>query len=59
EVAVDAFLDGRLRFDRIHAVNMETLEAVLPSKPGALADLMAIDATAREAANTAVLRYAR
>ena len=28
EVAVEAFLDRRLRFDRIHAVNLETLEAV-------------------------------
>ncbi|MDR6855195.1 1-deoxy-D-xylulose-5-phosphate reductoisomerase [Variovorax guangxiensis] len=58
EVAVDAFLHHRLRFDRIHAVNMETLEAVLPSNPASLADLLALDASARAAANTAALRFA-
>ncbi|WP_208510886.1 1-deoxy-D-xylulose-5-phosphate reductoisomerase [Variovorax paradoxus] len=56
EVAVEAFLARRLRFDRIHAVNMETLEAVAPSKPASLADLLAIDASARAAANAAALR---
>jgi 1-deoxy-D-xylulose-5-phosphate reductoisomerase len=58
EVAVEAFLDRRLRFDRIHAVNMETLGAVAPSKPSALADLLALDAEARAAANAAALRFA-
>ncbi|RST56694.1 1-deoxy-D-xylulose-5-phosphate reductoisomerase [Variovorax sp. MHTC-1] len=58
EVAVEAFLDHRLRFDRIHAVNMETLEAVLPSNPASLADLLALDASARAAANAAALRFA-
>ncbi|MDQ0590872.1 1-deoxy-D-xylulose-5-phosphate reductoisomerase [Variovorax paradoxus] len=58
EVAVEAFLDRRLRFDRIHAVNMETLEAVSPSKPTSLADLLALDASARAAANAAALRFA-
>ncbi|MFM9922864.1 1-deoxy-D-xylulose-5-phosphate reductoisomerase [Variovorax sp. H27-G14] len=57
EVAVEAFLDRRLRFDRIHAVNMETLEAVTPSKPASLADLLALDASARAAANAAALRF--
>lgn len=56
EVAVEAFLGRRLRFDRIHAVNMETLEAVLPSKPASLADLLALDASARAAANAAAQR---
>ncbi len=58
EVAVEAFLDRRLRFDRIHAVNMETLETVAPSKPTSLADLLALDASARAAANAAALRFA-
>jgi 1-deoxy-D-xylulose-5-phosphate reductoisomerase len=58
EVAVDAFLHHRLRFDRIHAVNMETLEAVLPSNPASLADLLALDACARAAADAAALRFA-
>ncbi|MBS0453917.1 MAG: 1-deoxy-D-xylulose-5-phosphate reductoisomerase [Proteobacteria bacterium] len=56
EIAVEAFLDGRLRFDRIHAVNLETLEAVQPSKPSSLADLLDLDASARRAARTAALR---
>ena len=58
EVAVEAFLDKRLRFDRIHAVNMETLEVVPSSKPSSLADLLALDAAARRAANAAALRFA-
>ncbi|SCK53637.1 1-deoxy-D-xylulose 5-phosphate reductoisomerase [Variovorax sp. HW608] len=58
EVAVEAFLDRRLRFDRIHAVNMETLEVVHPSKPQSLGDLLELDATARAAANAAALRFA-
>jgi 1-deoxy-D-xylulose-5-phosphate reductoisomerase len=47
EVAVAAFLDGRLRFDQIHAVNDGTLQTLLPSNPGSLADLMALDQEAR------------
>ncbi|HSV58077.1 MAG TPA: 1-deoxy-D-xylulose-5-phosphate reductoisomerase [Variovorax sp.] len=58
EIAVEAFLDGRLRFDRIHAVNLETLQAVLPSKPSSLGDLLDIDANARAAAQAAALRFA-
>ncbi|MEG2046404.1 MAG: 1-deoxy-D-xylulose-5-phosphate reductoisomerase [Comamonas sp.] len=54
EVAVAAFLGGKLRFDRIHAVNLEALESVLPSgRPGSVGDLMALDQQARaQAANT-------
>ncbi len=58
EIAVEAFLERRLRFDRIHAVNTETLEAVVPSHPGSLADLLALDTSARAAARAAVRRYA-
>lgn len=57
EIAVEAFLARRLRFDRIHAVNIETLQAVSPSKPSTLDDLLALDAIARAAANAAVLRF--
>jgi 1-deoxy-D-xylulose-5-phosphate reductoisomerase len=56
EIAVEAFLDRRLRFDRIHAVNLETLAALSPSKPSSLDDLLAIDAMARETARVAVQR---
>ncbi|MFD0878421.1 1-deoxy-D-xylulose-5-phosphate reductoisomerase [Variovorax dokdonensis] len=58
EVAVERFLDERLRFDHIHAVNLETLQAVLPSKPQSLADLLDLDARARRAAHSAADRLA-
>ncbi|OGB27133.1 MAG: 1-deoxy-D-xylulose-5-phosphate reductoisomerase [Burkholderiales bacterium RIFCSPHIGHO2_02_FULL_66_10] len=58
EVAVAAFLDRRLRFDQIHAVNHATLGAMSPSKPVGLGDLMAIDAEARAMAGTVVARCA-
>jgi 1-deoxy-D-xylulose-5-phosphate reductoisomerase len=50
EVAVQAFLDRHIRFDQIHAVNLETLTRIAPSKPHSLEDLLAIDATSRAAA---------
>ena len=59
EMAVDAFLQRRLTFDRIHAVNLETLEKMqLPQAPGSLEDLLAVDAQARACANAAVERWA-
>lgn len=58
EVAVAAFLDGQLRFDKIHAVNVETLDRVRPSKAQSLADLLDLDAQARRAAELAVGRMA-
>jgi 1-deoxy-D-xylulose-5-phosphate reductoisomerase len=58
EVAVAAFLDGRLRFDYIHAVNHATLSALSPSKPHSVADLLAIDEQARALAADAVTRLA-
>jgi 1-deoxy-D-xylulose-5-phosphate reductoisomerase len=50
EVAVAAFLDQRIRFDQIHDVNVATLEAVTPSKPESLEDLLDLDARSRAAA---------
>ena len=50
EVAVAAFLDRRLSFDRIHAVNLQTLESIQPGPVSTLEDLMALDARARERA---------
>jgi 1-deoxy-D-xylulose-5-phosphate reductoisomerase len=58
EVAVAAFLDRRIRFDQIHAVNLATLETVSPSKPQALQDLLALDAQSRDAAGRAIARLA-
>ena len=58
EVAVGAFLSGRLRFDHIHAVNLATLDAVSPSKPDSLAALLDLDAQARHAAEHVAGRLA-
>ena len=58
EVAVQAFLAGRIRFDQIHALNLATLEVVLPAGPASLADLLELDARARAAASEAIGRLA-
>jgi 1-deoxy-D-xylulose-5-phosphate reductoisomerase len=58
EVAVAAFLNGRLRFDQIHVINDATLQELAPSKPQQLADLLAIDAEARTIAEAHVDRLA-
>lgn len=56
EVAVAAFLDRRIRFDQIHAVNLATLSAVTPSNPQSLAELLELDRVARHAAGQAAGR---
>jgi len=56
EVAVAAFLDGQIRFDQIHGVNLETLESIVPASPQSLDDLLALDAASRAAAQQAVRR---
>jgi 1-deoxy-D-xylulose-5-phosphate reductoisomerase len=50
EVAVQAFLDGRNRFDQIHRVNRSTLDGWVAPKVGDVEDLLAIDAQARSRA---------
>ncbi|HQQ71533.1 MAG TPA: 1-deoxy-D-xylulose-5-phosphate reductoisomerase, partial [Alicycliphilus sp.] len=57
EVAVEAFLQQRLRFDQIHALNVATLQAVLPSKPDTLQALLALDAQTRAVARELVQRF--
>ena len=57
EIAVQAFLDERIRFDQIHAVNQATLSAVMPAKPRNLEDLLAIDAQSRQSALAHVARW--
>jgi 1-deoxy-D-xylulose-5-phosphate reductoisomerase len=54
EVAVAAFLERRIRFDQIHAVNTESLVRFIPERPGSLSDLLAIDAQARVLAQSLV-----
>jgi 1-deoxy-D-xylulose-5-phosphate reductoisomerase len=58
EMAVAAFLERRIRFDQIHAVNLATLAAVTPSKPATLQDLLSLDHQARRAAEQAIRRLA-
>ena len=57
EVAVAAFLGKQIRFDQIHNVNLETLEAVATQAPRSLDDLLALDAIARESASQVVHRF--
>ena len=57
EIAVQAFLDRRIRFDQIHAVNLETLSSVLPSNPQSLEDLLGLDAQSRAVALRAVQQW--
>jgi 1-deoxy-D-xylulose-5-phosphate reductoisomerase len=58
EVAVAAFLSGQLRFDRIHAVNLETLSAVTPPQPRNVGDLLALNDEARSVAIEVLERFA-
>jgi 1-deoxy-D-xylulose-5-phosphate reductoisomerase len=52
EVAVDAFLNGRLRFDRIPALNAQCLADVQPGDCGSIEALLDLDARTRAHALT-------
>jgi len=56
EAAVAAFLERRVRFDQIHAINLATLAAVAPSNPQSLDELLELDRRSREAAGSAIVR---
>jgi len=56
EMAVEAFLNRQIRFDQIHAVNLETLSQVSTPPPETLDDLLAVDAMSRAAAGQVVRR---
>ncbi len=51
EVAVQAFLERRLRFDQIHQLNLATLDAVSPSAVDSIDDLLELDRRTRAAAS--------
>jgi 1-deoxy-D-xylulose-5-phosphate reductoisomerase len=59
EVAVDAFLNGRLRFDRIHALNAHCLGAIAPTAAdcASIDGLLALDARVREVAQRRVAAW--
>ena len=57
EMAVDAFLAGRLRFTSIAGVIADVLERLPAGNPRNLDDLLAADGSARKAAGIAIERY--
>ena len=59
EIAVAAFLDARIRFDQIHAVNQATLEGFSFSSPASLQEILALDAEARAYGQQVVQGLAR
>lgn len=59
EIAVAAFLDARIRFDQIHAVNQATLGGFSFSSPASLQAILALDAEARSYGQQVVQRLAR
>jgi 1-deoxy-D-xylulose-5-phosphate reductoisomerase len=56
EVAVDAFLNRRIRFDQIHDVNRSTLDRTCFAEPVSLDGLLALDANSRAEARQSILR---
>jgi 1-deoxy-D-xylulose-5-phosphate reductoisomerase len=61
EVAVDAFLKQRIRFDQIHRVNVQSLsDCVVPSGAAeTVPGLLSLDALARRVAESVVAGLAR
>ena len=55
EIAVEAFLNGRLRFDQIHQVNVQTMDRARFAKPESLAALIALDLESRSVARGIVV----
>ena len=56
EVAVEAFLDNRIRFDQIYEVNAQALSGVQPQAPDSVDALLALDAEVRTYAATYIAR---
>ena len=58
EVAVEAFLTNRIRFDQIHHVNAHCLSAQLVSNMSTIEDLLALDERTRALALSCVSKWA-
>jgi 1-deoxy-D-xylulose-5-phosphate reductoisomerase len=58
EVAVAAFLEGRIRFDQIHSVNRKTLDSVSIGRLDGLDDLLDLDEKSRIVADSFVATLA-
>lgn len=56
EMAVAAFLDHRIRFDQIHAVNQQTLDSLVCAPPSGLGDLLDLDTVSRRKATEIIVR---
>ena len=54
EVAVAAFLEKKIRFDQIHALNRATLDAIAAPDVGGIEDLLELDIEARTFAQNLV-----
>src|SRR5580658_1305707 len=54
EIAVEAFLDGRIPFPAIAATVAETLEKALPREPGSVAEVLEIDRASRQTARSVI-----
>jgi 1-deoxy-D-xylulose-5-phosphate reductoisomerase len=54
EVAVEAFLNRRIRFDQIHQVNRQTLDEWTATAPQTLNDLIELDTRTRVVAQSMV-----
>jgi len=57
EVAVEAFLTKRIRFDQIHHVNAHCLSTQLVSNMSTIEDLLALDEKTRDLANACVRKW--
>ena len=55
EIAVASFLEKRIRFDQIHAVNRATLDGLCAPRVSGVGDLLALDMEARAVANRIML----
>ncbi len=55
EIAVESFLNKRIRFDQIHAVNQATLSGLCAPRIGGIEDLLELDAESRRFARNVVL----
>lgn len=58
EVAVEAFLAGKIGFAAIGALCRDAFEALSPAEPSGLEDILEIDRMAREAARSLTARHA-
>jgi 1-deoxy-D-xylulose-5-phosphate reductoisomerase len=58
EVAVEAFLNKRIRFDQIHELNRATLDSLQCTPPECLDDLLALDTRSRQEAERNLTRLA-